>query len=175
MRAAPVLETARLVLRPYRESDLAVQAEILSDLEVMRHLGGTPLSREESWRRMLCAPGMWALVGYGYWAVERREDGLMIGQLGFADFKRDIEPGIEGVPEMGWIFASHAQGQGYCGEAVRAALAWADEMLAAPRIVAVISPENSPSIRVAERYGFDRREDRTYRGERILLFTRTRP
>ena len=90
----------------------------MGDPEVVRYLGGTPFSREDTWRRVLCAPGLWALLGFGYWAVERREDGVLIGQVGFADFKRDMEPGIEGLPEMGWIFAPHAHGQGYAGEAV---------------------------------------------------------
>jgi RimJ/RimL family protein N-acetyltransferase len=172
MSAAPLLETARLRLRAYREADLAVQAEMLGDPEVTRHLGGTTLSREESWRRMLCAPGLWALLGYGYWAVERREDGEMIGQVGFADFKREMEPSIEGFPEIGWIFAPRAQGMGYCREAVDAILAWAEHRLAADRIVAIIDPENAPSIRVAERCGFSERQTALYRDEPILLFTR---
>ena len=169
---APVLETARLRLRPYRASDLAVQAAILADPRVTRHLGGTPLSREDAWRRMLCGPSLWALLGYGYWAVDRLEDGAMIGFMGFADFKRDMGPSIEGRPEMGWIFASEAQGKGYCTEAVRAGLAWADEKLSGEAVVAIISPDNHPSIAVAERCGFTGRQDATYRGEPILLFTR---
>jgi RimJ/RimL family protein N-acetyltransferase len=166
------LETARLRLRPYQESDLAAQAAILGDARVTRYVGGTPLSREEAWRRMLCGPSLWSLLGYGYWAVERRDIGEMIGFMGFADFKRDMKPSIEGLPEMGWIFATEAQGQGYCTEAVIAGLAWADEVLRGQPIVAIISPENTASIKVAERCGFDRSQTASYRGEPILLFTR---
>jgi RimJ/RimL family protein N-acetyltransferase len=169
---APVIETERLRLRPYCEADLAVQAAILGDERVVRFLGGTPLSREEAWRRMLCGPSLWLLLGYGYWAVDRREDGAMIGFVGFADFKRDMDPSIEGRPEMGWIFSSDAQGQGYCTEAVQAGLAWADRQLSGEAIVAIIDPDNGPSIRVAERCGFSERQDATYRNSRILLFTR---
>ena len=169
---APTIEAERISLRPFRLEDLEQQAATLADPEVVRHLGGNVMSREDAWRRMLCAPGMWAMLGYGYWAIERRADGAWLGQVGFGDFKRDMDPAIEGIPEMGWIFAPHAQGQGYCTEAVRAALAWADETLKAQRIVAIISPANTPSVRIAERCGFGRREDATYRGERILLFTR---
>lgn len=171
-REAPVVETARLRLRPYRASDLEVQAQILADPEVTRHLGGTPLSREEAWRRLLCGPSLWALLGYGYWAVERREDNVMIGFVGFADFKRDMSPSIEGRPEMGWIFAPAAQGQGYCTEAVKGGLAWADDVLSGEDVVAIINPENGPSIRVAERCGFSERQEATYRNDPILLFTR---
>ena len=175
MSEIPVLETARLRLRPFRESDLEFHAATLADPEVVRHLSGRPHSREDSWRRMLCAPGMWAMLGYGYWAVERREDRVWLGQVGFADFKRDMTPSIEGIPEMGWIFAPHAQRQGYASEAVVAALAWADEALAAREIVAIIDPENAPSIRVAEKAGFGDRSEARYEDETVLLFRRRLP
>jgi RimJ/RimL family protein N-acetyltransferase len=174
VRAAPVLETARLVLRPYQASDLEAQAKAMSDSEVVRYLGASPLSREDSWRRLLCAPGLWALLGYGYWAIVARDDGRYLGQLGFADFKRDMIPGIEGLPEIGWIFTPAAQGQGYATEAAVAALAWADEVLRAPETVAIIDADNAASIRVAEKCGFNENEPATYRGEPILLFRRKR-
>ena len=172
MRDAPVLETARLRLRPFEPRDLDSHAASLADPEIVRHLGGNPFTREESWRRMLCGPGLWAMLGYGYWSVERREDGAWLGQVGFADFKRDMSPSIEGVPEMGWIFARHAQGRGFALEAVRAALGWADSVLPASEIAAIISPENAPSIRVAEKAGFGERSEARYRDEIVLLFRR---
>ena len=174
MADAPVLETERLRLRPFRESDLDIQAAVMADPEVVRFLGGSPMSREDTWRRMLCGPGLWTMLGYGYWAVERREDKAYLGQLGFADFKRDIAPSIEGIPEMGWIFAPSAHGQGFCTEAAKAALAWADEALRASEITAIIAPGNSASIGVAERCGFSRGEETLYRDEPILIFRRLR-
>ncbi len=173
-RAAPVLETARLILRPFRQEDLDAQAKTMGDPDVVRHLGGTPFSREDTWRRLLCAPGLWTLLGYGYWAITARDDGRYLGQLGFADFKREMTPRIEGLPEMGWIFAPAAQGQGYATEAGLAALAWADSVLQAPEITAIIDAENAASIRVAEKCGFNENEPATYRDEPILLFRRKR-
>src|ERR1043165_9216802 len=111
MGACPVLETARLTLRPFHADDVADQAAMMGDAEVMRFLGGQALSREESWRKLLNGAGLWSLFGWGYWAVERRADAAMIGQIGFADFKRAITPPIEGKPEMGWLFAAGASGQ----------------------------------------------------------------
>jgi RimJ/RimL family protein N-acetyltransferase len=168
----PILETARLRLRAFCEEDLAAWAATMGDPEVVRHLGGTPFGREDSWRRLLTAIGLWPTYGYGYWAVERKAEGDLIGQVGFADFKRDMRPSIEGLPEMGWIFSPHGQGQGYAREAVAAALAWADEQLKAPLIPAIIDPGNAPSIRLAERCGFAEREEALYRGAPILLFRR---
>jgi RimJ/RimL family protein N-acetyltransferase len=145
---------------------------MLGDREVMRHLTGTPIAREDSWRRLLQGPGLWATLGFGYWSVERREDGAYIGQLGFADFKREIEPSIEGLPEMGWLFVAHVHGRGYALEGVKAALVWADGALAAPEIVAIIAPDNAPSIRLAERAGFVRAEETLYKGDPTLIFRR---
>ena len=172
VREAPILETSRLRLRPFEPRDLDAHAASLADPEIVRHLGGHPFGREDSWRRMLCGPGLWVMLGYGYWSVERREDGAWLGQVGFADFKRDMTPAIEGLPEMGWIFAREAQGRGYAIEAVAAALDWADRTLRAPEITAIISPENAPSIRVAEKAGFGDRSEARYRDETILLFRR---
>src|SRR6476620_1827464 len=166
----PVLETPRLRLRAFTEQDLTAWAVTMGDPEVVRHLGGTPFVREDTWRRILSAVGLWPMFGYGYWAVERKEEGDLIGQVGFSDFKRDMRPSIEGLPEAGWIFSPHAHGKGYASEAVSAALAWADETLKAPIIPAIIDPGNAPSIRVAERCGFAEREEALYRGAPILLF-----
>lgn len=146
----------------------------MGDPEIVRHLGGAPFSREDTWRRMLAGPGLWALLGYGYWAIERKADGAYLGQLGFADFKRDMTPSIQGLPEIGWIFALHAHGQGYASEGAAAALAWADAELQAPQIVAIIDADNGASIRVAEKCGFSVREQATYRDAPILLYRRFR-
>ena len=174
MGEAPVLETERLTLRPFRAGDADAQAAMMGDSEVMRHLGGQPLAREDSWRKLLCGAGLWSLFGFGYWAVERRADGAMIGQIGFADFQRDMTPSVKGLPEMGWLFAAEASGQGFATEAGRAALDWIDAVHAPPEIPAIIAAANTASIRVAEKLGFAFGEDASYKGEPILLFRRRR-
>lgn len=169
---APTIETERLRLRSFRPEDLEPQAAMLADPEVVRHLGGYVHSREESWRRMIASPGMWVMLGYGYWAVERRADGVMIGQVGFGDFKREMVPSIEGLPEMGWVFATSGQGQGCALEAVSAALAWADEAGIGEQYTAIIAPGNDRSARLAGKVGFVKGPDALYRDEPIWLFRR---
>jgi RimJ/RimL family protein N-acetyltransferase len=175
MAVAPVLEAARLRLRAFRADDVDAQAAMLADPVVMTHLGGQPLAREDAWRKLLNGAALWSLFGYGYWAVERREDDRFIGQVGFADFKRDMTPSIEGLPEMGWLFAADTFGQGYASEAVAAGLDWIDRTLAPAQTVAIIAEANIASIRVAEKTGFAVREPAAYRGESILIFRRERP
>jgi len=172
MGEAPVLRTERLTLRPFRADDADAQAGMMGDAQVMRHLGGQALAREDSWRKLLCGAGLWRLFGFGYWAVERRADGVMIGQVGFAEFMRDMEPPIRGLPEMGWLFAREAAGQGFATEAAAAGLAWIDDAFNPPETVAIIDTANAASIRVAEKCGFGAPEPARYRGESILLFRR---
>jgi RimJ/RimL family protein N-acetyltransferase len=172
-RSAPRLETERLILREFRAEDLDAHAATLGDSAVMRFIGGKPMTREDSWRRLCSGVGSWQLIGIGPWAVEQKSDGRMVGHCGFFEFQRDIQPSIRGEPEMGWIFDRSVHGQGIAFEACARALLWADEMLAAPSCPAIISLENTASMKLAERLGFERQADATYRGEPIALFRRT--
>jgi RimJ/RimL family protein N-acetyltransferase len=171
-RSAPTLETERLILRSFQRDDLDAHAAIHANPIVTRYLTGEPFSREDSWRRMMMAAGQWQLLGYGYWAVTLKADGILVGQCGFADFQRAMEPDISGEPEMGWIFDPGVHGQGIAFEACSAALAWADTNLDAGRYPAIISLDNAPSIRLAERLGFERLPDGVYKDEPIAVFER---
>jgi RimJ/RimL family protein N-acetyltransferase len=168
----PIVETERLRLRAFHETDLERWAAVMADPATVRYVGGQSFPREETWRRLLMSGGLWLMYGYGYWAAERKSDGLLVGHVGLADFKREMRPSIEGIPEAGWIFAPDAHGQGYAYEGLSAVLAWADERLSAPEITAIIDPANAPSIRLAERCGFSSREEALYKGEPILLLRR---
>lgn len=168
---APVLETERLILRHVRASDIEYFAEAHADEEVSRHVGG-PIGREDAWRRALTGAGFWGVLGIGLWAVERRADGKTIGHIGFFDFQRDMTPSIAGEPEMGWIFRRDAQGQGYASEAGLAALRWFDVTFPGVSVPAIISIENTASMRLAERLGFERQPDGVYREEPTAIFRR---
>ncbi len=168
---APTLQTERLVLRHIRPADVDYFASSHGDAEVMRHIGG-PISREDAWRRAMTGAGFWGVLGIGLWAVERQSDHRTIGHIGFFDFQREMQPSIAGEPEMGWIFAADGQGQGLATEAGHAALDWFDRTFAPMSIPAIIDLENSPSIRLAQRLGFERQADATYKGEPIGLYRR---
>ena len=166
-RAVPILETARLRLRGFRESDLEAQAAVMADPDVTRHLGGSTFSREETWRRILCAPGLWTMLGFGYWAVEDGE-GRVIGFGGLMRLRRSGGGGEE-VLNLYYRFEPDAWGHGYATEAVHALLKWAFDTLDLNRVQAETDTRNAASARVLEKLGFVRegtmREDCVVNGE----------
>lgn len=171
-RSAPTIETERLILRSFRREDLDAHAATLGDAEVMRHIGGQALSREDAWRRLLSGVGSWSVLGIGPWAVELRDASRVVGHCGFFDFERDMEPSIRGEPEMGWIFDPSVHGKGIAYEACSAALTWADANIQASSYPAIIGSENEASQKLAVRLGFERQGDAIYKGETIAFFRR---
>lgn len=170
----PILETERLVLRAHRYDDFADCVAMWADPAVTRYIGGTPSTTQQTWFRLLRYPGLWALLGYGYWAIEEKSSGRFAGEVGFADFKRDITPSIDGYPEAGWALAPFAHGKGYATESLRASLGWADEHLSASQTVCIIALENLPSIRVAEKCGFKEFARTDSFGDTTPLYARAR-
>jgi len=168
----PVVVSARLRLRPHTPADLDAATAMWADVAVTRFTGGRAFTREETWARLLRYTGHWAWFGFGFWAVEERDGGAYVGQLGLADFARDTTPPMPGMPEVGWSFVAAAHGRGYASEGVRAAMAWADANVAAARTTCLIDPANIASIRVARRCGFGDVGSVIYKGSRSLRFER---
>ena len=168
---APTLTTPRLCLRPHRADDLEACVELWQDPVVTRHTSGQPLSRQDVWTRLLRHPGHWALLGFGYWVLEERQSGRFIGEVGLGRFKRDVlagRPELSDIPETGWVMLPWAHGRGYAHEAVAAVLEWRDAQLPTGDTFCLIAPENAPSLRLAERLGFQER-DRVDGGQTVLL------
>lgn len=151
---APTIETERLRLRPHRADDFTACVAMWSDPAITRYTIGTPAPPQRTWTRILAYRGHWAMLGFGYWAVEEKSTGRFVGELGFADFKRDIQPSIDGMPELGWVLATEAHGKGYATEALRSVVAWGDGQFGSTRTVCIIHPDNSASFRVAEKLGY---------------------
>ena len=168
----PVVETERLRLRGHRLEDFADCASMWADPIVTRFIGGKPFSEEEAWTRFLRHIGHWSLMGFGYWVVEEKHTGSFVGELGFADFKRDIQPSLKGMPEMGWALVSKVHGKGYATEAAGAAVAWEEAHLGSGRTVCIIHPENLASIHVAEKCGYKEFRRTTYKGHATIMFVR---
>ena len=141
------LETRHLTLRPFTAGDHEPYAEMCADTEVMRYLGGRPLTRGESWRQMATMLGHWQLLGYGMWALVERQTGAFVGRVGFID-----PPGWLGF-ELGWALARPFWGRGLAFEAAQAALDHAFQKLGRDHVISLIHPDNMRSRRLAERLG----------------------
>ncbi|MGV8929533.1 MAG: GNAT family N-acetyltransferase [Brevundimonas sp.] len=165
------LITERLTLIPVAATDYDELRIQWSDAEFIRHIVPEPLSGEDVWFRILRDIGHWETLGYGNWTVRLRETGEHVGGVGVLDFRRELQPAFE-APELGWGVNARFQGKGLAFEAVSAALAWCDDTLNAPRTCCMISPDNRPSMALAERVGFAPWVETTYKGEAVVLLER---
>lgn len=172
MISTPVIETPRLRLRGHRYDDLPHCVAMWADPNVTRFIGGRASTEQQTWTRLLSYLGHWALMGFGYWAIEEKASGDFIGEVGLADFKRDIAAPMKGKPELGFALASPFHGRGYATESVRAALTWADAHLAYPTTVCLINPQNLASLRVAQKCGYEVFERSLYNGQPVLFLSR---
>jgi RimJ/RimL family protein N-acetyltransferase len=168
----PVIETSRLRLRGHTYDDLASCAAMWSDPTVTKFISGRPSTEQQTWMRLLAYLGHWALLRFGYWVIEEKLSNDFVGEIGFADFKRDVAPSMKGRPELGFALASRFHGKGYATESVRAALSWADARLAYPSTLCLVDSRNSVSLRLVEKFGYEVFERSTYNAQSLILLSR---
>ncbi|MBF9031012.1 GNAT family N-acetyltransferase [Rhodobacterales bacterium HKCCE3408] len=170
----PTLFTNRLCLRGHRLDDFPDSAAMWADPEVVAYISGKPSSEEQSWSRILRYTGHWHHTGFGYWVVVARDDGIFLGEVGFADYRRETTPSLAGKPEAGWVFSKAAHGHGYATEAVGAMLRWADSHLKHPKTAAIFDPAHTSSINVARKTGFSGESIGRYGARETLFMERNR-
>ncbi len=147
-RSIPTLQTQRLVLRPMAETDFPAYAAFLASPRAAG-LGG-PLSQRQAWGLFCHDIACWSLYGHGGLMVDRRADGLCIGQGGISHGPLFPEK------ELGWLLYEGHEGQGYATEAAVALRDWAAQALGVAELVSYIAPNNTGSAAVAERLGATR-------------------
>ncbi len=169
----PILETARLRLRPYSLADLEPLAAMWGDPEHVRFIGGRTRPRSEVFVSLQRHIGSWFLVGYGFWVLESLEDRSVLGEAGFLPGMRAMDPGIDDTPEAGWSIAKTHWGQGLATEALKACLAWGDQALPFTRTACIIEDGNAPSIRVANKCGFAKQMNSMLGESPVGVYTRS--
>ena len=145
----PVIETARLILRPWRGEDVGPNTAMLSDPGTARYItpDGKPVDELNGWRNSAIQSGHWALHGFGLFVVEEKSSGTFAGRVG--PWYPPTWPGFE----VGWGIAKEFRGKGYATEATCASIDWVFENLAVDRIVHTIKPDNTASQSLAKRLG----------------------
>ena len=144
-----IVKTERLILRYFEPIDSQAMMDVFGDAEVMRFGDGVQ-TREwvEAWLRT-CLEN-YQRRGFGPYAVVEQSTGDVIGYCGLFYF-----PDMHGQPEieLGYRLRRAAWGQGYATEAARLVRDYAFHTLHIKRLIALIDPDNVPSIRVAEKIG----------------------
>ncbi len=150
---APTIETARLVLRPWRDSDVEHWVAMNADPRVTEFLA-------RAYTRAMSEAGAVAMrealerKGYGWWVVDVRGGPEFAGVVALQEvpFEAPFTP----ANEIGWRFAPDSWGRGYATEGARAALAFAFDSLGWEEVVAFTAASNVRSQRVMDRLGMSR-------------------
>jgi RimJ/RimL family protein N-acetyltransferase len=146
----PVIETERLILRPWRGTDIEPNTAMLADPLSGRFItaDGKPITDAfVGWRNAAIMAGHWVLHGVGMFVVEEKSTGTFVGRVG-----PWFPPGWPAF-EVGWGIASEFRGKGYALEAARAALDWSFATFELDEIIHTIDRENTASQAVARRLG----------------------
>lgn len=144
-----ILDTPRLVLRKFTEQDAAFILTLVNDAAWLRYIGDKKVHSLEEARAYIRDVPMssYGRHGFGLWLVESKENHVPIGICGL--IKRDS---LEDV-DIGFAYLPEFRGKGYGFEAASAVMAYGKNVLGLPRIVAIVTPDNSSSIRLLEKLG----------------------
>ncbi|MCB1517435.1 MAG: GNAT family N-acetyltransferase [Hyphomicrobiaceae bacterium] len=149
-----IIETERLVLRPFTLDDLDEFTAINADPEVMRYFPST-MTKAQSTEAIERYLGKLAADGYSFLAAELEKTGELAGVIGLSRFNAQLRTTIPGLPnvEVGWRLRRDLWGQGLATEGAAACLDFGFQALNLPEIVAITSVGNTPSRRVMEKLG----------------------
>lgn len=158
------LETSRLCLRMFRESDWDPLSQMLCDEDCVRYTIKTPLTKWQSWRYLAGYLGHWHLRGYGPYAVVERSSTELVGTVGL------WYPGDWPEPEIKWSLRKAFWRKGYATEAASAVKEMASCELGWSRLISLILPENEASKSVAKRLGGVYERTIPFRNEEAEIF-----
>jgi RimJ/RimL family protein N-acetyltransferase len=159
--AGTVLLTERLRLRLFSEADAAFVLDLFTQPSFIAGVADRGLRTEADAARYVrerLAPA-YAEHGFGFWAVERRADGETIGLCGL--IRRDALDDVD----VGYALLPQHTGQGYAREAVAATLTHARDALGLDRVVAIVNPDNTASVRLLRTLGLRLESALTMPGE----------
>ena len=161
----PSISTKRLVLTPYEMGDVDELYRVMSNPQVMQHIGTGSLTWTEVRDIVVRTIDRWNEIGMGWWTIRRQEDRYLMGQICLRpeqDLPHEVAVGY-GLDSAFWR-------QGYAREALEAVVAYGFTERSLRRIVAIVRSENAASCALLERCRFVREPDVLIRGKRRCLY-----
>lgn len=165
-----VLETPRVRIREFTESDLDALAAMMADPDQMS-LYPQPRTEQETKAWIERTMDHYQDHGFGFWFMESVEGSEFLGYCGI---RSRLIDGVEEV-EMGWHTMKHAWNKGITTHAATACRDFAFTRLDIPRLVAIIDPRNPASMRVANKIGMQLEREAAVDGWHCLLYAVERP
>ena len=161
-----LLQTQRLILRGWQQSDLEPLAQMNADAEVMKYFPAI-LSRQESDALVERIEKHHQVHEFALWAVEERSTSAFIGFIGLnvPTFEAHFTPTVE----VGWRLAKAFWGQGYATEGARRVISYGLEVIGLTEIVSFTAQLNLRSIAVMKRLGMTHQEDDDFDHPRLPL------
>jgi [ribosomal protein S5]-alanine N-acetyltransferase len=160
-----ILETPRLILRPFREDDLDLLAPLMADLDFMRFSLG-PYNREQTAAFIEKLIG-WERAGMpSLFALSTRAENAFLGYCGFYHHPTENIPDVE----IGYRLHPSYWNRGLATEAARAVRDHGFRDLKLPRLISLVHPENIPSRRVAEKNGMSIEKEIIFKGFPTLMY-----
>ena len=164
-----LLETPRLLLRPFAPGDAERMHDVYSDPDVMRYVATGPMASPAVTERLLHDyDAHQRRLGYSFWAVIERASGAVIGDSG-------LYRTPAGEIELGYTLGAAWWGRGYATEAASRWLDCAFLELGVGEVVALVEPANAASLRVLEKLGMRRTGERIAFGRPHAVFRTQRP
>jgi RimJ/RimL family protein N-acetyltransferase len=144
-----VLETERLVLRRLSVDDAGFILGLVNQPSWLRFIGDRGVRTEDDARRYILEGPVasYERFGYGLYRTDRKDTATPIGICGLVRRESLADP------DIGFALLPEHWGNGFASEAAAAVMAYARDVLGLPRVVAVVSPDNSKSIRVLRKLG----------------------
>ena len=161
------LETERLVLRMFRESDWKDMHEYYGDPECTKYTSGRALKEYESWQKVAALLGHWQMRSYGAYAVEEKSSKKVSGVVGL-DYPLDWPE-----PEIQWGLSRQFWGKGYASEAVREVKKMTAQYLPDLSLISLIHPNNNSSINLAKAVGAYFEKDYFFRDDTWSIYRHT--
>ena len=170
----PRIVTERLVLRALHLSDFDAYAEHMADPVAMKHMTAA-FDRRTAWRMFATLTGAWNLTGAGWWALQLRDTGEVVGFVGAFFRETQLGKGGEADLEIGWSVLQKFWRKGYAKEGARAALEYAFAHHTFRRVIAHVDPPNIASIGVCRAIGMTFDIETDFYGEPSARYAIARP